>query len=110
VLLRPFVRAGWVVTDGPGRLRGYHLRTSWGQGPVIARDPEAGRMLLDVKRALCGAAGSARIGIPLANEAALAYLQAPGFRCTMVETRGVRGAPVDWRPQWIWGQFNGSLG
>ena len=25
-------------------------------------------------------------------------------------TRMIRGAPLEWRPDWIWGSFSGALG
>jgi ribosomal protein S18 acetylase RimI-like enzyme len=106
-------RTGWVMVDrGTGLPAAYHLSTPWGGGPIIARDPEDGRVLLDLTRALVGQVGrqTAQAVVPEANEPACRYLERAGFHVVKRLTRMVRGEPVPWEPGMIWGRFSGAMG
>jgi hypothetical protein len=50
------------------------------------------------------------VGVLDENEAGIARLLAEGFREAWSAPRMARGAPIDWRPELIWGQFNHAVG
>ena len=66
-------------------------------GPVIARDPGAGRAVVD---RLAGSAMSATVS--LTNEPAVAAVQANGFVELRRLDRMRRGPALPSRPDWIW--------
>lgn len=104
---------GWVMTDArTGAVSAYHVRPSWGAGPVVAADPEDGRTLTGMVRALTGQSGSdvTVLGLPAANEAALEELEAAGFAEVGRPVRMVRGEPLTWNPAALWGRFSGAMG
>ncbi|MBA2315865.1 MAG: hypothetical protein H0V87_10790 [Chloroflexi bacterium] len=45
-----------------------------------------------------------------ANRGALARLQRLGWQEAWQAPRLIRGEPLDWQPEAIWGQFNHALG
>jgi GNAT superfamily N-acetyltransferase len=102
------IHDGWVVADG-GSIRGYALRTPWGLGPVIADNPAAGALLMDVIRGQAPA-GRMTIHTARANTAALVHLRATGFQEQRRCARMVLGEPAPWRPDHIWTIFSFALG
>jgi hypothetical protein len=49
-------------------------------------------------------------GVLAGNEAGRARLRAAGWQEEMGGVRMIRGEPLDWNPDGIWGQLNGALG
>jgi ribosomal protein S18 acetylase RimI-like enzyme len=99
-----------VVVDGDERLRGFVVRAPWGGGATIAPDPADARILLDARRATAGPGGRVRAGLLEDNVAGLAGLLADGWTDVWGAPRMVRGEPIDWQPDGIWGQFNHAVG
>jgi GNAT superfamily N-acetyltransferase len=111
-LLRRFAtpESAKVVADGDGSVRGFVVRASWGGGATIARDPGAALAILEARRRASGPAGRTRAGIVESNDAGAERLRAVGFTRSWSAPRFIRGEPLDWRPDWIWGQFNMAIG
>jgi GNAT superfamily N-acetyltransferase len=75
------------------------LVTPWRDRPAVARDPEAGVRLLDELR-------PARVTVPVANEAAVRWLQRSRYTLDMRTPRMRLGPPVPWRPEAIFGAIS----
>jgi len=100
-----------MVVPGPhGGLDGFVIRAPWGGGATVARSFGAAMALIDERRLRAGAAGRVRVGLLQDNEDGMARLAAAGFAPQWAAPRMVRGAPMTWRPEWIWGQFNHAIG
>lgn len=113
-LLRAFVTgASTRVVVEPteaARVRGFMVRPPWGGGATIAPDPEDAFALLDARRDAYPSDRSVRCGILDDNAAGLERLLAAGWTEAWRAPRLQRGAPLDWAPEGIWGQFNHALG
>ena len=108
-LLLSVVLSGWVV-ERDGELEGFHLPCVWGQGPSVARTPEAGRALIDLCRTLHGP-GAVRFGIPETNAPALAHLESAGAKPGRFVTRMWLGDPPPVvRGEMIYGVFSFAVG
>ena len=102
---------GGLALRGPnGDLEGFVLRASWGGGATIATSPASALGLLDARRLRSGPERVVRAGLPLENEAGRAALEAAGWRPTWQARRMERGPRLDWRPDWLYGQFNMAMG
>jgi GNAT superfamily N-acetyltransferase len=111
-LLRELVEpVSTTVALGPdGDVRGYLIRAPWRGGAVIAPDPDDALRLLERRRHSTGISGMAGAGVLASNEAGRARLRAAGWNEEMGGVRMIRGEPLDWNPNGIWGQLNGALG
>jgi GNAT superfamily N-acetyltransferase len=102
---------GGIVLRGPdGRVAGFVLRTPWGGGATVARDPAAAGRLLSARLRRAGPDRLVRVGTPLENEAGIAALESDGWRHTYRARRMELGPRPAWRPEWLWGQFNMAVG
>jgi ribosomal protein S18 acetylase RimI-like enzyme len=111
-MLQPLTRPpnhAWVI-GRPGQVRGYALLTPWGRGPLVASTPTHGQRLLDQILSLPAHDGELSITVPTENQLARDYLGRLGFEEQRQLPRMVLGAPVAWRPQFIWGIFNFAAG
>jgi len=99
-----------VTTGDDGAVEGYVLRAPWGGGATIAKTPEAALRILTARRRAAGPEGRVRLGILDENAEGMARLMDVGLRLTWSAPRMVRGEPLVWRPDWIWGQFNHAMG
>jgi ribosomal protein S18 acetylase RimI-like enzyme len=99
-----------VVVDDAERLRGFVVRASWGGGATIAAEPHDALALLDARRLASGPEGRVRAGLIETNTAGVARLSAEGWVDVWQAPRMIRGEPLDWRPERIWGQFNHAVG
>lgn len=99
-----------VVVDGDDRPSGFVVRAPWGGGATIAPRLEDARALLEARRAAYPADRMIRAGIVLENEAGARALKDDGWTEAWRAPRLVRGAPLDWEPTAIWGQFNHAVG
>jgi GNAT superfamily N-acetyltransferase len=86
-------------------LAGYGLAIGERLGPVIARDPAAGRALVE---RLAGACTIATVPVP--NAAAMTAFTDAGFGPARTLHRMRRGAPLETRPAWLWGLASAGAG
>ena len=111
-LLRSFVvspNPGWVL-DGPDRrLRGFVALAPWSGGAAIALEPVDGVRLLEHRRAVTTSA-RVRSGLLAENVEGRRRLAALGWHEEWRAPRMIRGEPLEWRPEAIWGQFSWALG
>jgi GNAT superfamily N-acetyltransferase len=99
-----------VTIGDDGSVEGYVLRAPWGGGATIARTPDAALRILTARRRAAGPEGRVRVGLLDENTAGLERLTEVGLRLTWSAPRMLRGDPLVWRPEWIWGQFNHAMG
>ncbi len=99
-----------VVTQADDRPAGFVIRAPWGGGATIAPRPSDAIAILRARRGAAGTAKRVRAGILLENEAGAAALEADGWTEAWRAPRLVRGEPLVWRPEHVWGQFNHALG
>lgn len=93
-----------------GDLRGFVVRAPWGGGATVARDPADALRIIDARRRAAGPGGRVRVGLVDVNAVGLAALEAAGLAPIWSAPRMIRGRPLDWHPDWIWGQFNHAIG
>ena len=99
------------VALGPdGDVRGFLVRAPWRGGAVIAPDPDDALRLLERSRHSTGVSGKAGAGVLAGNETGRARLRDAGWEEELGGVRMIRGEPLDWNPDGIWGQLNGALG
>jgi GNAT superfamily N-acetyltransferase len=91
-------------------VRGFVIRAPWGGGATIAPDPAHAMRILEARRRAAGPDGRVRVGLVEENGVGLAQLEAAGLAPVWSAPRLFRGAPLDWHPGWIWGQFNHAIG
>jgi GNAT superfamily N-acetyltransferase len=99
-----------VAVDSDGSVHGFLLRGPWGGAALVAPDPDDAVCLLDWRRRRAGPDGRVATGLPGLNAPGRDRLVAEGWVEERGGTRMIRGAPLDWRPQSVWGQLNGALG
>ncbi|HEX5824426.1 MAG TPA: GNAT family N-acetyltransferase [Candidatus Limnocylindrales bacterium] len=99
-----------VAVDAGGAVRGYLARAPWRGGGLIAPDPDDALRLLEMRRRSTGVSGRAGAGLVGCNRIGRERLLAAGWREESSGVRMIRGEPLDWHPEAIWGQFNGALG
>ena len=90
--------------------RSFVIRAPWGGGATIASRSQDAVAILRARRGAYPADRRVRCGILIENEAGAAALEAEGWTEAWRAPRLARGAPLDWHPEWIWGQFNHALG
>ena len=100
-----------IVTGGDDlTVRGFLARAPWRGGALIAPDPDDALRLLERRRRSTGASGKAGAGVLASNERGRTALRAAGWEEELGGMRMIRGEPLDWQPDAIFGQFNGALG
>lgn len=98
------------VLDIEGVIRGFVIRAPWGGGATVAAEAADAIRILDARRRASGPGGRVRVGLVEENVGGLATLEAAGLTPIWSAPRLIRGDPRDWRPDWIWGQFNHAMG
>jgi GNAT superfamily N-acetyltransferase len=93
--------------DGPA---GYVIRAPWGGGATVASSVSDAQAILQARRIASGREKRVRCGILLENTAGAETLEADGWTEAWRAPRLIRGEPLDWRPEQIWGQFNHAMG
>ena len=93
-----------------GNLGGFVVRAPWGGGSTIAPRLEDAEAILHSRRVDHGSGQRVRAGLLEENEAGLERLLATGWTDAWRAPRLIRGDPLRWRPEAIWGQFNHALG
>jgi len=99
-----------LAVDAAGAVRGFLARTPWRGGGLIATDPDDALRLLEHRRRSTGISGKAGAGVLASNAVGRERLRAAGWHEEMGNLRMIRGEPLDWHPDAIFGQFNGALG
>jgi predicted N-acetyltransferase YhbS len=99
-----------VVVGGDDAVRAFLIRAPWGGVSLMAPDPNDAIRLLDWRRRQAGADHPVYAGLPDTDDSRRARLLSEGWTLTGAGSRMIRGKPLDWRPDWIWGHFNGALG
>jgi GNAT superfamily N-acetyltransferase len=99
-----------VLEGHDGGPAGFVVRAPWGGGATIAFDPDDARAILAARRRTAGPERRVRAGLLLDNAAGLGALRLDGWREAWRAPRLVRGDPLDWHPEAVWGQFNHALG
>jgi len=99
-----------VAVADDGRITGFVVRAPWGGGATIAEDADTAMTILAARRRAAGPDGRVRVGILGENEIGNARFEAAGLRRIWSAPRMVRGEPLRWRPDRIWGQFNHAIG
>jgi len=99
-----------VALDADGGVAGYLARAQWRGGALIAPDPDVALRLLEARRRSTGLSGKAGAGLLASNVFGRARLREAGWLEESGGVRMIRGEPLDWHPEAIWGQFNGALG
>lgn len=93
--------------DGPA---GFVIRAPWGGGATVASNVRDALTILHARRLASGPDKRVRCGILLENSTGAEVLEASGWTEAWRAPRLIRGAPLDWRPDHIWGQFNHAMG
>jgi GNAT superfamily N-acetyltransferase len=98
-----------VAARADGSIGGFAVRAPWGGRALVATEPDLALALLDDRRR---AAPDHRvtIGVLEANSDGRARLADAGWNERPGGPRLLRGEPLIWRPDWIYGQFTGALG
>jgi GNAT superfamily N-acetyltransferase len=99
-----------VAIDAAGEVTGFLARTPWRGGALIAPDPDDALRLLERRRRSTGVSGRAGAGVLASNAAGRDRLRSAGWEEELGGVRMIRGEPLDWHPEGIFGQFNGALG
>jgi predicted N-acetyltransferase YhbS len=101
--------ASCLVRDD-GTLGGFVVRAPWGGGSTIAPHLEDAEAILHARRVGRGPEQRIRAGLVAENAAGLERLLATGWTDSWGAPRLIRGEPLRWQPEAIWGQFNHALG
>ena len=101
--------ANCLIRDG-GELGGFVVRAPWGGGSTIAPYLEDAEAILHARRVGRGPEQRVRAGLVVENSAGLERLLATGWTDSWGAPRLIRGDPLQWQPDAIWGQFNHALG
>ena len=99
-----------VLAGDDGAVRAFVVRPPWGGGATVASSIESALAIVAARRVSAGPEGRVRVGILAENRQGHAALMRAGFRAQWSAPRMVRGAPLAWRPEMIWGQFNHAMG
>ncbi len=111
-LLRAFASpetANCLIRDD-GVIGGFVVRAPWGGGSTIAPRLEDAEAILHARRVGRGPEQRIRAGLVVENAAGLDRLLATGWTDSWGAPRLIRGDPLQWQPEAIWGQFNHALG
>lgn len=100
----------FVALDPANIVRAYLARAPWRGGALIALEPDDALALLEIRRHSTGISGMAGAGVLASNSVGRERLRAAGWLEERGGVRMIRGEPLDWHPDAIWGQLNGALG
>ena len=99
-----------VALSDAGTIDGFVIRAPWGGGATVARSTEAALALIAARRATAGPGGRVMVGILQGNEDGHDRLIELGFTPRWSAPRMIRGEPMAWHPERIWGQLNHAVG
>lgn len=103
-LITPHFKDAKLIIDNNSIL-GYYLPTL-GDGPVIARNKEAGAALVNLKHTQ----GIKKAALPETNQNGIDVLTSLGFKEFLKGTRMYLGKPLSWQPDKIYNRIGGNLG
>ncbi len=111
-LLRAFAApdSARCVIREDGSIGGFVIRAPWGGGATIAPDLADAATILRARRVAAGPEKRVRAGLLAENVDGVRMLLADGWAEAWEGPRLVRGEPLDWHPNAIWGQFNHAMG
>lgn len=98
-----------VAERADGSIGGFLVKAPFGGRGLIASEPECAVALLEWRRRT-SAARPVQIAVLQENAAGRARLAEAGWTEHRGGPRMIRGQPLDWRPDWIYGLFAGALG
>jgi GNAT superfamily N-acetyltransferase len=101
---------GTRVPERDGGIGGFVIRAPWGGGATVAPHVEDALAILNARRVAAGLGKRVRCGILAENGAGADALAAGGWTEAWRAPRLIRGEPLDWQPDQIWGQFNHAMG
>lgn len=99
-----------VATSAGGSVEGFVIRARWGGGATVARSTAAALDIVAARRLTAGPEGRVRVGLLEENAEGLDRLAELGFHDQWSAPRMIRGEPLAWHPERIWGQFNHAVG
>ena len=99
-----------IAARSDGSVGGFLVRSPWGGKALIAPDPDDALRLLEWRRQRAAADRRIEMAVLEDNRTGRDRLVGAGWVERPGGTRMIRGAPLAWRPDAIWGQFNGALG
>jgi predicted N-acetyltransferase YhbS len=99
-----------VLHGDNGSLSGFVIRAPWGGVSLIAPEADDAIRLLEWRRRQAGVGRPVYAGFPDTGDSRRTRLLSQGWTLAGAGTRMIRGAPLEWRPDWIWGSFSGALG
>ena len=99
-----------VLESEDGAIDGFLVRAPWGGGATVAPLVDDALAILRARRHTTPPERRVRCGILLENERGAEALERDGWTEAWRAPRLVRGAPIVWRPEQLWGQFNHAMG
>ena len=99
-----------VLEHPDGSIGGFVVRAPWGGGATIAPRFDDGIAILEARRVASGVDRHVRAGLLAENEPGAERLIELGWTESWQAPRLIRGEPLRWQPEAIWGQFNHALG
>ncbi len=99
-----------VAVGADDRIEGFVVRAPWGGAGLIAANQAAAGRLFEWRRRRAGSEGRVAVGIMASRVTGQEMLRSAGWTEHGGGVRMIRGEPLRWRPDWLWGQFNGALG
>jgi ribosomal protein S18 acetylase RimI-like enzyme len=99
-----------ILAGEDGELRGFVARAPWGGGATIAPRMADALTILHARRVGYDPDRQIRCGILLENEAGAVALEGDGWTEAWRAPRLIRGDPMTWHPEHLWGQFNHAMG
>ena len=99
-----------VLVGDDGSTRGFVVRAPWGGVSLIAPETDDAIRLLDWRRRQAGVDHPIYAGFPDTGDSRRTRLLSVGWTLAGAGTRMIRGKPLEWNPDWIWGTFSGALG
>jgi GNAT superfamily N-acetyltransferase len=111
-LLRSFAEpeTARIAARPDGGIGGFLVRSPWGGKALIAPEADDALRLLDWRRHRAPPDRRIEMALLEDNRTGRDRLAEAGWAERAGGTRMIRGEPLVWRPDAIWGQFNGALG
>lgn len=102
-ILSDFLKSAMIYRNGTD-IQGFYI-PNWGDGPIIAKNNEAGLELMKLR-----IQQKKNAVIPIANQTALEFLEKQGFKIYKTSKRMLLGTPKNWNPTGSFNWISGQLG
>jgi GNAT superfamily N-acetyltransferase len=99
-----------VLVASDGAVLGFVARAPWGGGATVVPRVVDAMAVLRARREASLPDKRVRCGILLENETGAEALEREGWAEAWRAPRLIRGAPMTWHPEHLWGQFNHAIG